>query len=112
MSEPRSVSELYPSRWVKAADLNGKAVTVKVTDVMVEPVHTPGGETKTAAVLTFEGKQKRLILNKTQCRAMVAITGSEKFGDWVGAIVQLAPAKAPNGKATIAIQSVRKEDSS
>lgn len=107
MSEPKSVSELYPSRWVKAADLNDKAVTVKVTDVKVEPVHTPGGETKTAAVLAFEGKQKRLILNKTQCRAMVAITGSEQFDDWVGINVQLVPAKAPNGKDTITIQDIR-----
>lgn len=109
MNEPRTVSELYPSQWVRSRDLNGKAVTVTIQAVTVEEFRTPDGRTHLAAVLAFVGKKKRLILNKTQCKALVAITGSERFADWVGCEVQLAPATAPNGKPTIGVQRVVSE---
>ena len=105
MSAPKTVSELYPPKWVKAADLNGHAVTVKITDVAVESFRQPDGSSKQAALLAFEGKTKRLILNKTQCKQLVEITGSERFEDWVGRAVSLAPATAQNGKPTISIRS-------
>ncbi len=101
---PETVSELYPSKWLKAADLNGRAVTVKITRVDVEEFRQRDGSKKLAAVLTFERARKRMILNKTQCGQMVAITGSERFADWVGHTVMLVPATAHNGKATIAIR--------
>lgn len=109
MSEPQTVSELYPSQWVRSRDLNGKAVTVTIQAVTVAEFRTPDGRMHLAAVLAFVGKKKRLILNKTQCRALVAITGSERFNEWVGHEVQLTPAMAPNGKPTIGVQRVMME---
>ncbi|HEY64247.1 MAG TPA: hypothetical protein G4O02_06710 [Caldilineae bacterium] len=101
---PQTVSELYPSKWLKAADLGGRAVVVKIVAVDVEEFRQRDGSKKLAAVLTFERARKRMILNKTQCGQMVTITGSERFADWVGHTVMLAPAVAHNGKATIAIR--------
>ena len=104
MSNPSSVSELYPSKWVKADDLAGRAAPVKITAVTVETFRQPDGSSKVSAVLAFEGKAKRMICNKTQCQALADLTGSERFTDWVGRVVILAPATAQNGKPTIAIR--------
>ena len=104
MSNPSSVSELYPSKWVKAEDLAGRTATVKITAVTVETFRQPDGSSKVSAVLSFEGKAKRMILNKTQCQALTDLTGSERFTDWVGRVTTLAPATAQNGKPTIAIR--------
>lgn len=107
-SNPTSVDDLYPRQWVAAADLNGKAVAVKIVRVDVETFHVPAiNEKKTAAVLSFEGARRRLILNKTQCRALAEITRSGQFKDWIGKTVALQAAKAPNGKPTIAILPAR-----
>jgi hypothetical protein len=104
MNTPKTVSELYPPKWVKAADLGGHAATVKISDVTVESFRLPDGTHRASAVLAFEGKTKRLILNKTQCKQLVEITGSERFEDWVGRSVSLVPATAQNGKPTIEIR--------
>jgi hypothetical protein len=105
MNTPQTVSELYPPKWVKAADLGGHAVTVKISDVTVESFRLPDGTQRASAVLAFEGRTKRLILNKTQCKQLAEITGSERFEEWVGRSVSLAPATAQNGKPTIAIRA-------
>ena len=106
MNTPKTVSELYPPKWVKAADLGGHAVTVVISDVTVESFRLPDGTHRASAVLAFEGKTKRLILNKTQCKQLIEITGSERFEEWVGRSISLAPATAQNGKPTIAIRAV------
>ena len=106
MNTPTSINDLYPPKWVKAADLNGQAVPVTIKAVTVEEFYVPQiNERKRAAILAFEGKTKRLVLNKTQCRSLAAITGSDVFGDWIGQSVELVAARAPNGKPTIAIQA-------
>jgi len=100
---PRTVAELYPSEWLRAEDLQGKQVTVKVTGYELREFRRPGGEVALSCVLAFEGKKKRLILNRTMCHALAEIMGSEAFEDWTGQRVRLCPARAPNGKATIGI---------
>jgi hypothetical protein len=99
----QTVSELYPDRWLKARHLQGRAVTVKIAGVSVEELRLPDGSKKIAAVLAFERATKRLILNKTMCQALIAITKTERLGEWAGHSITLAPAMAPNGKPTIKI---------
>jgi len=99
----QTVSELYPDRWLKARHLGGKAVTVKIAGVSVEELRLPDGSKKIAAILAFPRTDKRLILNKTMCQAMIAVTGTERLGEWTGHSITLSPAIAPNGKDTIKI---------
>jgi hypothetical protein len=87
----------------KAADLAGRSVTLLITSVTVEQLHNPRTHRPEAkAVLDF-GRSKRLPLNRTQCLALAALAGSERFADWPGLRVTLHPATAPNGKPTIRI---------
>ena len=106
--KPETVSELYPRQWLRADDLAGKAATVTITEALVESFRTPTGDARPAVVLSFAvaGKPcaRRLICNKTQTRAIMGLVGSERFSDWPGHTVTLAPATAPNGKPTIAVK--------
>jgi hypothetical protein len=98
----KTVSDLYPSPWLHAGDL-AKPVAVRIAGVELQEFHLPDGTDHLALVVSFEKAKRRLILNKTQARALMAICGTEVFSEWVGASVQLAPAMASNHKGTIAV---------
>jgi hypothetical protein len=100
--KPRTVSELYPRKWLKACDLE-KPVTVTITGAEVEDFRLPDGTSKAALVLTFAKATKRLICNKTQVWAAMGAIGTEVFADWIGHDITLSAGKAPNGKPTIVI---------
>ena len=100
---PQTVSELYPSKWLKAADL-ARPVTVKIEQCSFEQIYNQrAGEHEPRLVIAFTGCKKRLITNKTQCQAIAAIVGSDAFADWPGQAVTLAPGRAHNGKQTIIV---------
>ena len=103
-NQPSTVSELYPSKWLRAEDLRPGGVRVKIVGVEVQELRQRDGTLKLSAVLTFEKATKRMICNVTQCRAIATILESERFSDWPGHMVCLVPAVASNGKATIEVQ--------
>jgi hypothetical protein len=100
---PETVSELYPRQWLRADDLGGKAHDLTIRRADVETLRQFDGTTAPRVVLTFEGARMRLVCNKTQAKALAGLTGSDRFADWAGHRVRLAPATAHNGKGTIAI---------
>ena len=102
---PATVSELYPSPWLKPEDLAGRAVTVKIVAAQVEEIRQFDGTKTPKLVLSFEKASKRLITNKTQARRLAELTRTEAFADWAGHRVTLKPAVAQNGKPTIAIDA-------
>lgn len=104
-NKPKTVSELYPRRWLKAEDLRGKPVDVIVESAYVDEVYNQRERcNEWKAILDF-GRSKDLILNKTQTMQMQAITGIEFFAEWAGVQVRLTPSIARNGKPTINISS-------
>ena len=72
------VSEAFPSKYIKAADLKGQNVTVKMDRIECETI---GDDTK--VILYFHGKEKGLVLNVTNKNMIVDLYGSETE-DWVG----------------------------
>ena len=108
--KPATVTELYPPKWLKAEHLQGRAVTVKITAAIVEDFRQVDGQMKPALVLSFEGKRLRLICGKTQVHDAMMAIGSERFADWPGHLLTLAPAVATNGKPTIAISAAQASD--
>lgn len=98
------VTQLYPDKWLSAAHLQGRTVTVTVETSAVEQLFNPRTKTKEAKfVLSFYKKQLRMVLNKTQAEAMVMVTGCDDSDGWIGHQISIAPAKAPNGAETITI---------
>ena len=75
------VNELFPSKYLKAPDLGGRETTVTIARVEARPV----GRTKDICpVVFFTGKQKGLILNRTNARTIAEITGSQDTETWPG----------------------------
>lgn len=77
-------TDAFPSKYISAADLQGKEATVKITHVSTDEI---GGKQK--FICYFAGKQKGLVLNKTNWNNIVKITGHEDSDDWTGSSVCL-----------------------
>lgn len=86
------VDLLFPSDYLKAADLGGRDVTVRIKSI--EPRHelkTNRG-TEFKPVVTFHGTDKKWVLNKTNAKTIAKIYGPEATG-WIGKSVTLFSAE-------------------
>jgi|SRR6202030_3743486 hypothetical protein len=72
------ISSAFPSPYLKAADLQGRRVPVKISRVEMQEF---SDEVK--PVVYFEGKSKGLVLNKTNANTVSAAYGDETE-DWEG----------------------------
>src|SRR4026209_2145377 len=76
------ISQLFPSKYVKAADLNGKTVTLTIAKLVVEELgHSAEKEKK--PVLYFQKATKGLVLNRTNAMTIAGLYGDEA-DDWPG----------------------------
>lgn len=97
-----NVSDIY-TLWLKPWHLPAdKPVSVTITQATVETLHPRPTEEKKAIVLSFAGKNRRLILNSTNANKMTDI-GGEDFTGWQGLVIQLKRAAFTKGKETIII---------
>ena len=78
-----NINDQFPSKFLKAADLNGGEVVVTIKDCIVEEI----GEDK-RPVLYFAGKEKGVVLNKTNATNISGAYGGDT-DDWVGKKVVL-----------------------
>lgn len=104
---PRTLSELYPSKWLVAADIQ-KPVVVTIISITIEELRQADGSNEPKLVISFRNASKKMIANVTQAKRLAELLGTEVFADWVGARVKLAPGKASNGKPTIVIVEATK----
>lgn len=85
--KPTSYDELYPGRFVKAADLKGKRVTVTITDVDLEELEGDDG-VKTKCIITFRESPKKLVACKTNGFCIREMFGT-KLDKWINRRVTL-----------------------
>jgi len=69
----------FPSKWLKADDLEGKTVRVTIRSCVMETI---GDDNK--PVMYFEGKDKGMVLNKTNWARMELGFRSIDSDDWTG----------------------------
>ena len=81
------IDSLYPSRFLRCADLNGRPMRVTIEGLKTEDI---GGESK--VVLSFTNGTKALILNKTNGKAIAKAIGTETSA-WRGKAIVLVPAQ-------------------
>jgi hypothetical protein len=109
-----NINEAFPSNYLKAADLKGRQVSVKMDRAEYEMI----GQDK-KLILYFAGKDKGMVLNKTNANNIAATYGDDT-DDWrdqeivlfeamvdyqgktVPAIRVKAPVKKPNGQRAAA----------
>lgn len=78
------IGETFPSTYLKAAELGKARPVVTIREVVVEDI---GDETK--PILYFVGKEKGLVLNKTNANMITEILGTDETTDWIGKAIQL-----------------------
>jgi hypothetical protein len=76
----------FPSRFLKAADLQGKEHTVKIGAIKLEKM--PDGKTK--GIISFEGASREWLLNRTNAESVVAMFGRDT-DEWIGKRLTLFP---------------------
>jgi hypothetical protein len=75
-----NINEVYPSKYLKAEDLQNREITVTMSHVEIEKIGQ--GEDR-KPVLYFVGKEKGVALNKTNSTNIAAAFGPETDG-WSG----------------------------
>lgn len=103
------VDLLYPSKYVKAADLRGKDVVVTIDDI--EPRHelvSKGNRKEHKPVVYLRGKEKMWVLNKTNAKTIAGMYGNE-VKKWIGKSVTLFPTTVQAGGQTHDCIRVRPE---
>jgi len=84
-----NINSAFPSDYLKAADIPaGRRVTVTIENVTIEKL----GE-DTRPVVYFNGKEKGLVLNKTNANMICEIAKSEETEDWRGIQITLYSTK-------------------
>lgn len=79
------INEAFPSKYIAAADLD-KETTVKITHVVSDEI-----DGKQKYICYFAGAKKGLVLNKTNFKTIIRLTGQEDTDDWTGCKICLYP---------------------
>jgi len=100
-----NMSEMFPSKWLKAADLGGRELKASIERVTQEEFEDRDkGTTEHKWVLWFAGASKGLILNLTNARAVADFYADDTDG-WIGRQITLFVASVSAfGKTTDAIR--------
>lgn len=97
-----NVSDIY-TLWLKPWHLPaGKPISVTIEKAETRTIHPRPTEERTALILTFAGKNRKLILNDGNANRMTDI-GGEDWTAWRGLVIQLKRAQFTKDKETIYI---------
>src|SRR5262245_9161255 len=87
--------EVFPSRFLKHSDLNGKPLTLTIKSAPTEPLKGVNGEEQDKTVLHFKETKKTLPLNVTNWDAVADVTAEADTNDWAGHRIQAYPSTTP-----------------
>ena len=82
--------DIFPSKYLKAADLNGRPLVVVIDDAPTETFETGGGEGRKTVLHFRGGRVKPLPLNMTNWDAVSDIAGDDTDA-WPGHRIELYP---------------------
>jgi hypothetical protein len=86
----KSYDQMYPGRFLRAADLDGKMVTVEIADINTEELEGDKDQKSREYILTFVKAKRALVLNKTNCYLIVQMFGKNP-NTWPGKRITLYP---------------------
>jgi hypothetical protein len=75
-----NIQSAFPSDYIKASDLGKHRVKATIEDVKIEKIGTDDQK----PVVYFQGKEKGLVLNKTNANMIAEIAGTDETDEWVG----------------------------
>lgn len=86
------ISKVFPSKYVAAADLNGKTVPLTIARVTMEEMITHDNKKVNKPVVWFEKATKGLVLNLTNAKIIATLYGDET-DDWTGERISIYPTR-------------------
>jgi hypothetical protein len=89
-------SAAFPSRWLKASDLYGKPMTVKIKSVEMAELKGGDGGKQSKPVVRFHNVEKALVLNGVNFDTIAEIHGDDS-DSWTGGEIELFPSKTEMG---------------
>lgn len=96
-----NINDVYGnSEWLKAADLKGKKVRVRIESWTTHTFKQQDGSERPQVSLSFAGTTKKLGLNKINAKMIASMYGDD-VENWVGQEVTLYPSKTPNLQGNI-----------
>lgn len=93
-----NIQDAFPSKFLKASDLAGAEPVVTMDHVAFEPV---GRDKEMKAVLYFVGKEKGLVLNKTNANKITELAKSGITEEWEGQKIRLYATETNFGGETV-----------
>jgi hypothetical protein len=86
------ISEVFPSKYLTAADLCGKPYTLTIKTVTLEEMMTHDNKMVQKPVAWFVGAQKGFVMNSTNAHIIVGLYGDDTSA-WVGQRITIYPTK-------------------
>lgn len=99
LRKPISFDELYPGRFLKAADLRGQHVTVRISDVALDELEGEKG-TKVQGIIFLHNTDKQIVLNKTNGLCLKGMFG-KTLSEWIGKRFTIKADVTKLGKDTV-----------
>jgi len=93
-----NINSAFPSKYLKAGDLNGVAVPVTIREVKMEEV---GRDKESKPVVYFMNKEKGVVLNRVNTKKIAEIAGSNDTEDWGGTVIALYPSETEFAGETV-----------
>lgn len=93
-----NIDSAFPSNYLKASDLGDKQPIVTIDRIEVEPI---GRDKEMKPVIYFQGKDKGLVLNKTNAKKIAELTGSKDTDDWAGCQIRVYATETEFGGETV-----------
>jgi hypothetical protein len=100
-------SEVFPSKYIRPEDLNGRAVIVTIERAPLELLKTPDGKQQNKIVLYFVGRQKALPVNVTNFDTISDICAEDDTERWAGHQIELYPTTTTMGGRVVDCIRVR-----
>ncbi len=84
---------MFPSDYLSAIEFKGKDVTLTITNITREELHTNANETKLCWVFAFKETKKRFILSAKANEQSLARLYGTQAKEWIGKQITLYPTK-------------------
>ena len=85
-----NINDAFSSKFLRAVDLAGREVTCTIDRIEIREV---GRIKERRPIVFFQGKQKGLILNRTNAQRIADIAGTPETDRWPGVRITLFPAE-------------------
>ena len=92
----------FPSKYIKASDLNGRRLIATISKVQFELVGVGGAQERKLVAHFREASLKPLVLNLVNSTAIAKVAGTDAYSLWAGTKVVLFPTETAFKGETVA----------